>query len=253
MFKYLNIYTHIIDIYTHKILRSRQRRNSGHSATSIQTFQLKTVMIKNTILVCFASASTLCNWIGWWTIAAPNGGGATLLYFDIFINMTLVALMFRYNETYYKKLCSCCIKKCFKDCDRAYNQKNEDKIRYQLELYFKNADLNKVTDRPYHSSSPARKNPKLFIGQHSIYLSKVDSNSVANSKTSINYSSDDIIKSPSNKSTSTEFISHQITPAPTPKAEQEDIVTSMKFPPLNSSTDKSNTPTSINTIDKKTK
>mmetsp|Transcript_14678 Transcript_14678/g.13178 ORF Transcript_14678/g.13178 Transcript_14678/m.13178 type:complete len:462 (-) Transcript_14678:219-1604(-) len=253
-------------VFAHKLrtmLSARQRRGSGHSATSIHTFKLKSVMIKNTILVCFASLSTLVNWIGWWTLAAPNGLGATLLYFDIFINMMLVSLMFRYNETYYKKLCSCCIKKCFEDCDKAYNQKSEDKIRYQLELYFKNADLNKVMDRPYHSSSPATKKPKLHIAGNSIYLTKVDSNSVANSNSSSNYSSEypqsvglemakkstDFASNSARNSITAKSPSNQITPAPTPKATPAN---SMEFPPL-SAIDKSDTPSSMNPIDKKTK
>eukprot|EP01084_Bolivina_argentea_P168341 291962_1 len=70
------------------------------------SFKLKSLIIKNTILTSIGSISTLFNWFMWLIHASGFIGiGTCFLYFDVWFNCFIIALMFKYNERHYKRLC----------------------------------------------------------------------------------------------------------------------------------------------------
>ena len=77
-------------------------------------FKFKNLIVKNCILTVFGSCSTVINWISW-----IYGNSAGFLYLDLFIKALVIALMFKYNERYYERICKCCIWICFNKCDKS--------------------------------------------------------------------------------------------------------------------------------------
>ena len=84
-------------------------------------------MVKNSILT-LVGISTLTNWLLFVASQSFTGGNGIFPSLD-FINCVVIALMFRYNERYYKKCCKCCIVLCFMDCDRAHNHGDQAELK----------------------------------------------------------------------------------------------------------------------------
>jgi len=68
--------------------------------------------------------------------------GITLLHFDVWLNCLLLALMFRYNDGYYKKLCHCCIWCCFRNCHKTFNKNDKTELLSQRERISRYLELN---------------------------------------------------------------------------------------------------------------
>eukprot|EP01084_Bolivina_argentea_P103281 185021_1 len=95
------------------------------------SFKLKSLVVKNSILTLFGCVSTLLNYILWIALSPSTGVGAFLLYIDVYVNCLVLALMFKYNENYYKKFCKCCIVHCFMRVDKTYDQLNVNEVEKQ--------------------------------------------------------------------------------------------------------------------------
>eukprot|EP01084_Bolivina_argentea_P216989 368491_1 len=71
------------------------RRSAGAGAQA--SFKLKSLIVKNTILTSVGSISTLFNWFMWLIGSGIFGIGISFLYFDMWFNCFIMALMFKYN------------------------------------------------------------------------------------------------------------------------------------------------------------
>eukprot|EP01083_Nonionella_stella_P246700 856151_1 len=121
-------------IFTIKLKKLLSRQSNAHI-----TFQLKTVVIKNVLLTIIGCGSTLLNYVLWIVIGGRTGIGACFLYMDVCINVTVIALMFKYNEKYFKALCRGCVLHCLTKVDQSYDKtdvKEMSIVRKRIEHYF---------------------------------------------------------------------------------------------------------------------
>eukprot|EP01083_Nonionella_stella_P060633 158245_1 len=84
---------------------------AGGSRANRHTMQTKRLMMKNTILTMCCVVSTLISWILWLVFNLLTYGKC-IVYLDLWINGVCIALMFKFNEKYYKMMCGRCTK-CF--------------------------------------------------------------------------------------------------------------------------------------------
>ena len=94
---------------------------SNHADNEQIQFRFKSLIIKNSILTLSGAVSTVVCYLLWLGFIR-----ATFLYLDLFINCVVIALMFKYNEKWYKKLCRCCILMFFIKCDQSKTKVDEE-------------------------------------------------------------------------------------------------------------------------------
>lgn len=76
--------------------------------------QLRKIVVQNTILIATGSISTLACYVLWFMFPIPTG---FWLYLDLIVNCIVIGLSFPHNRKWYKRLCGCCIKCCWKKFD----------------------------------------------------------------------------------------------------------------------------------------
>eukprot|EP01084_Bolivina_argentea_P084888 153473_1 len=105
-------------------------------------FKFKWLIVKNCLLTLTGATSTLIAWSFW--VLKPFGIGTMFLYFDLLINVLVIALMIKYNEKYYKITCKCCIILCLRDCDKTKNK--EDEAHILKYIRFVSVEMDKGSD-----------------------------------------------------------------------------------------------------------
>ena len=72
----------------------------------------------------------------------------------------MIALMFKYNEKYYKKCCRCCILICFIKCDKSKNRPKHREIMTYIDSWNEEIDISKLFKMTDFDSSKGPESPK---------------------------------------------------------------------------------------------
>ncbi len=115
-----------------------------NTADDDKDLKVKALIIKNSILTIVGTISTTVCWIGFLSSQNGTGGNGIFIHLDLYINCIVIALMFKYNEKYYKRVCKCCIIICLRDCDKSYDKtdkKKHNERQQYVEDYLHNIDL----------------------------------------------------------------------------------------------------------------
>mmetsp|Transcript_58133 Transcript_58133/g.92349 ORF Transcript_58133/g.92349 Transcript_58133/m.92349 type:complete len:367 (+) Transcript_58133:37-1137(+) len=110
-------------------------------------FEFKTLIVKICILSMAGAISTISCWVLWMMMPAEvTHIDDIFLYLDLLVNATVIGLMFKYNDKYYRTMCRSCILLCFLGCGRSTNTAQNDKLHRELETYFEHQSA--VADKP---------------------------------------------------------------------------------------------------------
>lgn len=105
---------------------------ASDSAQQKDVLRLKKLSVKNTILSIVVTVSTVINWFMWIVGSAYTAFGISFLYFDLWFNCLIIALMYGYNEKYYNCACRFCIECC------DYGHKSNDYAMLGIKLKTQN-------------------------------------------------------------------------------------------------------------------
>ena len=130
------LYMYFCLVFTRKLLQLLSTNPKTHDIEEIK-WKFKSLIVKNCILSTLGAVSTLFGYF-LWISTYKMGFGVVLLHIDMFINCTVIILMFDYNEKWYKSCCKLCIYCCFMECDKSYDKSDENQYNLQrrnIELY----------------------------------------------------------------------------------------------------------------------
>eukprot|EP01083_Nonionella_stella_P032234 88257_1 len=112
-----------------KVLNLNHKGGNVGTTNKSKAFQLKSLVIKNSVLTMIAASSTVINYTLWIVFGYFIGIGTILVYLDTLINCLCVALMFSSYDIYYKKLCKTCIVFCLLKMDKGYDPKKVEELK----------------------------------------------------------------------------------------------------------------------------